>query len=322
MSDPAEREKVMCVQNCGKDAGCIVLKCGKAALDCLDGADKICNDALNCIPKGLADCSKPAVDCLFQTSGLCNQNLQCLGNGASICADPAVNMLTNEHVADVVKCANKKCPSATTVEARGVPERSSQPSHYPAQLACIGLKCQPMQQLLQDRSLEKVAACASDASTSCDVSLWDCLGDKGCQSQLHCWADGLGSTSDDLWKMLTDDAERTFDVDLVQCVQSCDQGSKIADAFCVASLCGSKALKCLSDATCKKALLDIPTVVSKCGPSSTSNAMFMKGAHCVGKVLSRCGRTGLDLVRDTELADLVSCQAQCTRAPSNSTIMV
>merc|ERR1711907_428097 len=109
-----------------------------------------------------------------------------------------------------------------------------------------------------------------------------------------------------------------FDVELVQCVQSCDQGSKLADAFCVATSCGPKALKCLTDATCKKALLDIPAVVSKCGPTSTSNAMFMKGVQCVGKVLDRCGRTGLDLVRDTELADLVECQAQCTRAPRNS----
>jgi len=323
MSNPEERKKVMCVQNCAKDVGCIVSKCGKVALDCLDGKDTICNAALTCLPKGLAGCSKPAVECLFQTKGLCHQNLKCLGDGANICADPAVNMLTNAHIADTVKCANKKCPSALTAEGWGVPKRSSQPAHYATQLACIGLKCHPLLHLLKDKSLHEVVTCASDASASCDVSIWDCLGDKGCQSQLHCWADGLASASDDLWQMLTDDAERAFDADLVRCVQSCEQGTdKVVDAFCVARKCGPKALKCLSDTTCKKALLDIPTVASKCFPGSRANPMFMKGVHCVGKVLDRCGRAGLDLVRDMDLANLVSCQTQCTRAPSNGTIIV
>jgi hypothetical protein len=322
MSDPDEREKVMCVQNCGKDVGCIVLKCGKDALDCLDGKDKICHDAVECIPKGLADCSKPAVKCLFDTSGLCHQNLECLGNGASICADPAVNMLTNAHIADVVKCANAKCPSALTEELSSVPESSSQPAHYPMQLACIGIKCQPLVHLLKDEQLQQVLTCAAEASDSCDVSIWDCLGDHGCQSQLHCWADGLGAATDDFWKMLTDDKERAFDVELVQCVESCDNGNKIADALCVAGKCGVKALKCMSDTTCKAALLDIPKVVSKCGPTSRTDAMFMKGVHCAGEILGQCGKAGLDIVRDTALGDLVTCQAQCTRTPGNSTLVV
>lgn len=320
MSNPAEREKLQCVETCGGETGCIVLKCGKDALDCLDGADKLCHDALTCIPLGLANCSEPAVDCLFQKEGLCHQNLKCLADGAGVCADPAVNMLTNSHVADLVKCANKKCP-AQDLEDDGnkihIDDDISKHS-FPYQLACIGEKCQPIQHMLSDSDIDTVTSCVGDASDSCEVDLWGCLGDEGCRTQLHCWVGGLSEAGEDLWAMLTDDAERKFDTELVHCVESCDGGSYVDDAICVATKCGLKVTKCWTDKQCRGALLDLPKTLLKCGPSSLNSSMFMSGLNCVGGIFNRCGKAGLNLVRDKTLADLVTCQVQCTHQPNNA----
>jgi hypothetical protein len=260
---------------------------------------------------------------LFQKDGLCNENLHCLSDGIGVCADPAVNMLTNSHVADALHCANSRCPSAlSTADETEVALATSQPSNYAEQLACIGLRCHPLQHIFEDSALAAVASCAGDASSQCDISFWDCLGDQSCVTNLRCWMDGLGGATDDFWKMITDDAERAFDAALVQCVESCDKGNKIADAVCVATHCGGKALRCLDDTTCRKTLLDIPRVASQCLRPSMNDPMFMKGVHCAGSVLNQCGKAGLELARDNELADLVSCQAQCTRDPSGAAVEV
>lgn len=325
MSDPAERQKLECVESCSTDKypnGCIIARCGRNALECLDGADELCHRALMCAPKALAHCSRPAIDCLFQTDGLCHQNLKCLSDGVGVCADPAVNILTNSHVADVIKCTNAKCPAATTEELPSLAEYTSQPEHYPEQLVCIGLHCHPLLTLLHDDKLSGVMKCAGDAYDTCQVGLYECLGDGGCRDQVHCWADTLGKAVDDVWTMLTDPSERQFDMELFQCVESCSEGSKVAKAFCLATHCGPKALHCLSDSTCKAALLDIPHALRQCGPSSRANPMFMKGVQCAGNIAVGCGKAALEVVRDTTLADLVGCQTQCTRAPGGGNITV
>jgi hypothetical protein len=109
-------------------------------------------------------------------------------------------------------------------------------------------------------------------------------------------------------------------MELFQCIESCHNGNKVADAFCLATHCGPKALHCLSDSICKAVLLDIPHVLRQCGPSSRANPMFMKGVQCAGNIGVTCGKTGLEVVRDTTLADLVSCQTQCTRTPSGTVV--
>jgi hypothetical protein len=323
MSDPDERKKLECVETCSTDpypTGCTISRCGKTALDCLDGADDLCHRALTCAPKALAHCSKPAIDCLFQTKGLCHQNLKCFSDGVGVCADPAVNILTDSHVADAIRCANSKCPAATTEELPHLAEYTSQPAHYAGQLACVGLHCHPLLKILGDDKLSSVMSCAGDSYSTCETGFYECLGDEGCRDQLHCWADGLGNAGDDVWKMLTDDSERAFDMELFQCVESCHTGNKVADAFCLATHCGKKALHCLSDTTCKAVLLDIPSVLRQCGPSSRADPMFMKGVQCAGNIGVTCGKAGLEVVRDTTLADLVSCQTQCTRTPSGTIV--
>lgn len=324
MSDPDERTKLECVESCATAPNptvCTITKCGKAALDCLDGSDELCHKALVCAPKALAHCSKPAIDCLFQTEGLCHQNLKCASHGVGVCADPAVNVLTDSHVADVINCANSKCPSNSTEELPHLAEYSSQPAHYPEQLVCIGLHCHPLLNLLRDDKLTAVMTCVGDSYSTCETGLYECLGDEGCRDQLHCWADGLGKAGEDVWKMFTDSSERAFDMELLQCVESCtSKGSKVADAVCLATQCGPKALHCLSDSTCKQMLVDIPNVLMRCGPSSRANPMFMKGVQCAGNIGIACGKAALEVVRDTTLADLVSCQTQCTRTPSGAIV--
>lgn len=323
MSDPGERKKLECVQSCSTHkypTACTIENCGKTALDCLDDADALCHRALMCAPEALAHCSKPAVECLFETSGLCHQNLKCASDGVGVCADPAVNVMTDPHLADAIRCANSKCPGATTEELPHLAMNSSQPANYATQLACVGWHCHPLLTVLRDDKLSNMMSCAGDSYSTCETGFYECLGNDSCRDQLHCWADGLGSAGDDVWKMLTDDSERAFDMELFQCVESCITGNKVEDAFCLATHCGRKALRCLSDSTCKAVLLDIPTVLRQCGPSSLASPMFMKGVQCAGNILIACGKAGLEVVRDTTLAHLVSCQTQCTRTPGGAIV--
>jgi len=315
MSNPEEREKLECVQKCGDNDACIVLKCGKGALDCLDGKDQICYKALKCVKDGLEHCTKPALDCIFKKDGLCNENLKCFSDGAGVCADPAVNMLTDSHIANVIRCAKAKCSATDTEELPHLAANIGQPPHYPAQLACIGLKCQPVMHMLQDPALGDVATCAISAANSCDVDIWDCMGNQTCREDLHCWTGGLGDASVDVWKMLTDDAHRAFDEALYECMVACDKSSKTDTAFCLATKCGPKAFQCLEDTTCRAALLEVPKTALKCGLASVKDVMFKQGVQCAGKILSACGMAGLNIVRDGALGDLVACQAQCTRDP-------
>merc|ERR1712166_33761 len=318
-----ERQKLECVESCSTDkypTGCTISRCGQAAVACIDGSDELCHRALTCVPRALRNCTRPAIDCLFQKDGLCHQNLKCFSDGVGVCADPAVNILTNSHVADVIRCTNEKCPAATTEELPHLAEYSSEPASYAGQLVCMGLHCHPLLTVLHDDKLSDLMSCAGESYSTCSVGFYECLGDEGCRDQLHCWADGLGKAGGDVWHMLTDPSERAFDMELFQCVESCDKGNKVADAFCLTTHCGPKALHCLRDQTCKDMLLDIPRVLKQCGPSSRTNPMFMTGVQCAGNIGVACGKSALEIVRDTTLADLVTCHTQCTRTPGGTVV--
>lgn len=111
VTNQAERNKLECIYNCGKNPLCVWEKCGHPASDCLSGKDKTCHDLLHCVHNGLANCPKSATDCIFNNGTICNNNLHCWTDGAAACAGPTVNMLTDTHISSLMTCANQKCPA-------------------------------------------------------------------------------------------------------------------------------------------------------------------------------------------------------------------
>jgi len=252
---------------------------------------------------------------------VCRDNLKCLAHGADVCADPAVNMLTDTHIADLVTCANQKCPAPSvnaSVPAVVAAASASPPAHYPEQLACMGLKCAgKVAALLEDKDTKRLTECLGDAVDGCTDPIWDCLGNDACREHLQCWTEGGGDVVSDFWHMVTDQRERQFDSALVECVEECSsRGNIFTKALCFATKCGPEAFSCFRDPTCKKALTDAPKLVLKCGKPSLHDPLFRKAGRCVGQVLNTCGKAGLEMVRDPNLADIVTCNAQCTRPPT------
>lgn len=327
VTDPVERKKVSCIWQCGNSTACILEKCGKVALECFTGFDPVCHKAAVCLPDELLKCSAPAFKCLVSKDGVCRENLSCLAKGAGVCADPAVNVLTDQSIAGVMTCANHRCPAPA-----GVPNGTrlqglelAPPSHYPEQLACMGFKCAgEVARLLGDKDVWAMTTCLANGAEGCGDSLWECVGDGSCQRELQCWTDSLVADSSDIWKMVTDPAERSFDRELVTCMSECNANhkSRLAKAFCVAGKCGVKAMKCAGDSTCRGVFTDLPAAVLKCAPSSLKDPKFTKAARCAAQMADTCGRAGIELVRDQNLAKIVTCNAQCTRPTQKQTEIV
>mmetsp|Transcript_85206 Transcript_85206/g.268670 ORF Transcript_85206/g.268670 Transcript_85206/m.268670 type:complete len:526 (+) Transcript_85206:71-1648(+) len=324
MTDPVERKKVTCIWDCNNSKTCVLMKCGKVALSCLVGTDPLCHKAAVCVPKETLKCALPAAKCLFSTDGICRDNLLCLAKGANVCADPAVNLLTDVSIAKVMTCANQRCPAPG-----GLPNgallpalQMGPPSHYPTQLACMGFHCAgKVARLLGDKDVGSMATCLVDGLESCNGTLWDCLGDESCKRDVKCWADSVWDESDNLWKMVTDKAERSFDAELYTCVSGCYTVRKnpFSRAFCIAATCGRKALECGIDSVCRGIFTELPEAVVKCGYPSLRNPEFMQAAKCIAQMGETCGRAGIELVRDQTLADIVTCNAKCTRPPQPET---
>merc|ERR1711920_1211974 len=89
------------------------MKCGKEALSCMIGTDRLCHQALICVPDKLMGCSGPAFHCVFGRDSVCRDNLKCLASGANVCADPGLNLLTDSSLPALMTCANQKCPAPT-----------------------------------------------------------------------------------------------------------------------------------------------------------------------------------------------------------------
>lgn len=333
MMDPKEREKLACMWNCNNSKTCIAAKCGKAALECLTGiGDRLCHDAFMCIPKKMMGCSATGFKCVFNPKdSICRENLACLAKGAGVCADPALNLMTDESIANVMYCANDRCPAvahnstvATLTKSNPYSQEVSFPS-WPGQLGCMGMKCgSKVVGLLLDKDIHAMSTCLLPGLSRCDESLWDCLGDKSCQEDLQCWISALNENAEDIWKMVTDKIERSFDEELYACEQKCVKSYEnfALRAFCVAGKCGLKSTKCLLDSTCRHVFTDLPFALGKCGTHSALNPKFREAAKCAASIASTCGRDAIELLRDRKLADVVACNSQCTHAPANNSAVV
>lgn len=325
VTDPVERKKVACIWQCGNSTGCILERCGKVAIGCVTGADPLCHKALTCLPAELTKCSAPAFKCLLAKDGVCRDNLACLTKGAGTCADPALNVLTDTSISGLMTCANQRCPAPAGLpggELQGLD--LAPPAHFPEQLACMGLKCAgEVASLLHDKDLGAMNKCLVHGLEGCGEALWDCMGDKSCHQELQCWGDGIAQDGADLWKMVTNRAERAIDEELAACASQCyrQHQDPLAKALCIAGTCGQKALGCMRDATCRDLFTDLPKTVLRCG-ASLKDAKFTRAATCGAKMVEACGGAGIELVRDQSLAKIVTCNAQCTRPPAETAILV
>lgn len=150
---------------------------------------------------------------------------------------------------------------------------------------------------------------------SCGTSVWDCLGDSACKSSLQCWASGTVQESSYIWKMVTDEKERSFLELLEHCFAGCSSESNpLKKVGCVAK-CGAKSAKCMLDENCRGAFDEMPFTVAKCGIHDIGNTKFLDALKCAGEMSADCGRAGIELLRDEKLANLLACNHQCTREP-------
>lgn len=341
VTDPNEREKIMCIESCLKDGKvnplCVVVKCGKAAAECL--TDETCRSVVECVPKAQLACSKGAFDCVFGEDAVCRENLQCLGTGIARCGGSAVNMLTDTKIADFVSCAGSKCPHpATRADAIAqvpmlapVPLRSGPPSSAMEQLLCIAEKCgSRVLSIFTDQDTRDLLQCAlkADLMDLCS-SVWGCLSDPRCAKALSCWAKPFDSCKGDIWKVLTVDAERRRIEEGAGCLRGCEQehqGDFVGATFCVLDRCSEGLLDCYRDDTCRDALKCLPSTVGQCAvpqlEAYVQQELFRNSTKCLGRGLESCGRAAVEMLRDQDIAVAVRCAAQCTRPPPQSRAIV
>jgi hypothetical protein len=344
LTDKDERDKLMCLVSCEKDGEisplCVTEKCGKAAFECL--TDATCRDAVNCLPKAMLECSKSGFDCIFGHDSECRDNLSCLGNGLTACGDPAVNLMTDRNIASFVSCASHSCPHPQT----GAPSTASavapvlnnasalflekEPSSTASQLLCMATKCGSKGfKLLGDQDSSDLFKCAlhADILNLCS-SVWECLGDKKCESELTCMMQPFKTCEPDIWHSLTDHTERQRIEDTAACLSKCqadNTGSFVDAGFCVLDSCSDKVLSCYHDPTCYKAVKCLPNTLEQCAvpvaEAYVTDKLFQNSVKCLGRGLESCGRAAVEMLRNNDVAEAVQCAAQCTRTPGAEVIV-
>lgn len=337
MTDPVERERLMCIANCnkaGKTDPICVLKCGKDAVACL--TDPTCRHAAECLPQVLRNCTADGFKCVFGKSDVCRENLKCLGHGLGECADPAVNMLTDSRIADFVSCAGSKCPQPEGIGISAAPvaktmdvsallgKMSMNATGVASQLLCVAEKCgSRVVQLLEGQNVKDLRHCADKAGvTQLCSSVWKCLGDRPCAGALHCWGEPLRRCKDSAWHLLTDAETRQGLTKNVECLQQCrvkHAGDFTSGAFCVLDECSEDLLKCRANSDCWDAVQCLPHAADSCAMGTldayTHQPLFQDSVKCLGRSLESCGRTAVSLLQDPDVAQAVSCAAQCTHQP-------
>jgi len=339
LTDPTEREKIMCLENCMKDGDistlCVIEKCGESAIQCL--TDSTCLDTVLCLPKAQLACSRPAFECVFGKDPVCWNNLKCFGDGLGQCGDPAVNLLTDSKIADFVACAGTKCPHPiegdvlATANVHVNATTASEPSDTAEQLLCMAEKCnEKTLKILADQDNKDLVECAlkAELATLCS-SVWDCLGDQTCSSGLTCMVKPFESCGPNMWHLLTAPAERKRLEDTAACLRKCEGDHKddfIEASFCVLDSCSQQVLACYHDNACREAVKCLPDTIMQCAMPSLDAYVheehFQKSVQCLGRGLESCGRAAVEMLRNQDVADAVRCASQCTRTPAQSTAAV
>jgi len=284
----------------------------------------------------LSTCSVDGFKCVFGASSVCRENLKCLGHGLGECAEPAVNMLTDRRIADFVSCAGSKCPRperaaileksvANALEAgASLDKKSLNATGVASQLLCVAKKCgSKVVRLLEGQELKDLRHCADPQTQLCS-SVWTCLGDTRCADALHCWSEPLMRCRDSAWHLLTDAETRRGLTKNVECLQGCrtkHAGDFTSGAFCVLDECSQDLLKCKANSDCWDAVQCLPHASDSCAMSTleayTQQPLFQDSVKCLGGSLESCGRRAVSLLQDPDVAQAVSCAAQCTHQPND-----
>merc|ERR1712151_275318 len=98
------------------------------------------------------------------------------------------------------------------------------------------------------------------------------------------------------------------------CIRECSirRKNRFARAFCIAGKCGAKAISCLTNPVCRGVFTSLPRAAFKCARRSFRDPKFKDAAYCLADIADTCGRAGIELLRDSKLADLITCNSQCT----------
>lgn len=264
----------------------------------------------------------------FGEDKVCQENLQCVGKGVAACAAPATNILTDTKIADFITCAGQKCqhPSPPHHKNCSAVENSwsAAPSNTAEQLLCMASKCgDKALKILGDQDNKDLLTCMThdDLPDLCP-SVWNCLGDKACTQALSCWSKPFKTCSSDMWHVLTDADQRKRIEHTVSCIEECghDHSDDFVDAtFCVMDKCGEAVLDCNKDDVCREAVKCVPNTVGQCVlpqlESYIQQELFNNATKCMGRGLELCGAATVEMLRNDDVAAAVTCNAQCTIKP-------
>jgi len=173
---------------------------------------------------------------------------------------------------------------------------------------CIASQCAAEAEALGgDAYTKSLASCTAENFGPCASKAWDCLGDASCRQVLTCAPEVFGTCKADIWKMLTDPVER----EKVMCLESCVKDGKI-QKLCVVEKCGSAAVHCLLDKTCRDAALCLPKASLACSKPAFKCIFGMdKECHenlqCLAHGVATCGGPAINLMTDSKIADFVAC---------------
>eukprot|EP00927_Polykrikos_kofoidii_P020287 TRINITY_DN1958_c0_g1_i5.p1 TRINITY_DN1958_c0_g1~~TRINITY_DN1958_c0_g1_i5.p1 ORF type:complete len:437 (-),score=67.67 TRINITY_DN1958_c0_g1_i5:402-1712(-) len=343
MTNEKEREIIMCLQQCpvGKDGHhnplCVLEKCGSSAVKCL--GDATCRHVIECVPQAVLSCSEAAFSCVFGSSGVCFDNVKCLGNGLAQCAAPGVNLLTDNHIADLVTCAHNECPHPQQHQQHdgdGEPDQSVVGHVLPApidavtQLVCIQTHCPlALPKILLDQDSKDLLSCVGKTDFE---PAWKCLGEAQCQQALSCWAKPLEKCTQSVWQLLTDDVRRKQIEASVGCLRTCEKQhpDDFVDAgLCIFDQCSQSLVDCAHDDKCATAVKCFPDMIGDCAIPTMENylqePLFRDAVKAFSKGAEMCGKAAVEMLRDEQVADAVRCAASCTRKPgimSNASVFV
>jgi len=267
---------------------------------------------------------------------VCQDNLKCLGHGVSACAGPATNMLTDGKIADFISCAGSKCPHPSIPEHGASEARDDavavqgsasmgSPQNPAEQLLCMAAKCGDKgMAILADQDTKDLASCLATRDLPVLFpSLWNCLADESCKEAITCWSKPFESCESDMWHALTDAAQRQRIESSVACLKDCESAHSddFVDAtFCVLDNCGEEVLSCNQDDTCRSAVKCVPETLGVCAAplleAYTEQELLNNATKFIGRSLEYCGAAAVEMLRNQDIADAVSCNVQCSIVPT------
>lgn len=167
----------------------------------------------------------------------------------------------------------------------------------------------------QNRTSEPVdtPGCLSASGHSlCIRSIWSCLLDRTCLSDLGCWLHRVTLHGADIWRSLTHEKERSVDVGLLKCVLKCGKyKNPEAKTLCIAGMCAVPVLRCAANPTCFSICSEPMKALLACGPRSLKDKKFVNAAMCIAGMEDGkkpgCASEALDLLRDGNKTRQLAC---------------